>query len=58
MKYDDTFIEEQASDLLDFMANNLPDVEDEGILGELILVTALNTYRLINELNPIKEEKT
>lgn len=45
MKYDEAFIEDQAADLLEFLSNNLPNIEDEGIFGELILIKALDTYR-------------
>lgn len=39
-----------AADLLEFLSNILPEQEDEGALGELVLQKALDTYMKVAEM--------
>jgi hypothetical protein len=46
-----------AGDILDHLSEILPDVEDEGALGELVLMKALETYRFVVENGDINEKE-
>lgn len=44
----DELVEECAAEILDCLSRVVPEIEDDGALGELILQKALDTYKLVN----------
>lgn len=40
-------IEMYAADVLAYLADLLPDVKDDGILGSMVLEKALETYKIV-----------
>lgn len=47
MKNIDKVIDENAADILEYLSEILPDIRDDGALGELVLQRALETYQLV-----------
>lgn len=47
----DELVDECASELLDALSRIVPDIQDDGAIGELILRRALETYTLVAEVN-------